>query len=62
MRWSKTLLLCIMFAFGNLWALGDDTALSQLMLDNWTSTHGLPQNSVLTMIQTRNGYLWMGTE
>jgi len=32
------------------------------MLDQWDNSSGLPQNSVLMTIQTRDGYLWMGTE
>ena len=28
----------------------------------WTSEEGLPQNSVMTMLQTRDGYLWLGTQ
>ncbi len=52
----------LLATFRSLWALGSDVALSQLMIDNWTSTQGLPQNSVLTMVQARTGYLWMGTE
>src|SRR5262245_52441666 len=27
----------------------------------WTTEHGLPQNSVTSIIQTRDGYLWLGT-
>ena len=45
-----------------LFSLTDKRALSQFMLDKWTNNTGLPQNSVISMIQARNGYLWMGTE
>jgi ligand-binding sensor domain-containing protein len=27
----------------------------------WRQPHGLPQNSVRSMLQTRDGYLWLGT-
>src|SRR5438093_12283038 len=27
----------------------------------WTTEHGLPQNSVTAILQTRDGYLWIGT-
>jgi ligand-binding sensor domain-containing protein len=30
-------------------------------LDVWEVDDGLPQNSVVSMIQTRDGYLWIGT-
>ncbi|MCI0606106.1 histidine kinase [bacterium] len=28
----------------------------------WTSENGLPQNSILAITQTRDGYLWLGTQ
>ncbi len=28
---------------------------------NWTTENGLPQNSVTAIVQTRDGYLWLGT-
>jgi ligand-binding sensor domain-containing protein/signal transduction histidine kinase len=30
-------------------------------MDRWTSEQGLPQNTVRCLLQTRNGYLWVGT-
>src|SRR5882762_3479088 len=29
--------------------------------DVWTTEKGLPQNSVTSLLQTRDGYLWVGT-
>jgi ligand-binding sensor domain-containing protein/signal transduction histidine kinase len=34
---------------------------SPFRVDTWTSEDGLPQNSVIALTQTRDGYLWMGT-
>lgn len=31
-------------------------------ITRWTSTHGLPHNKVKCLLQTRDGYLWVGTE
>jgi ligand-binding sensor domain-containing protein len=28
----------------------------------WLEEHGLPQNTVIAMLRTRDGYLWVGTE
>jgi signal transduction histidine kinase/ligand-binding sensor domain-containing protein/DNA-binding response OmpR family regulator len=43
-------------------ALNPEKALSQYVMDDWQSGHGaLPQNSVLSMAQTGDGYLWLGT-
>lgn len=36
-------------------------AWAQYRFDIWTTEHGLPQNSVLAIAQTRDGYLWMAT-
>jgi len=37
------------------------TAQAQYCFDSWTSGDGLPQNSVLSITQTRDGYLWFTT-
>jgi signal transduction histidine kinase/ligand-binding sensor domain-containing protein/DNA-binding response OmpR family regulator len=56
----STLLVLPPFA-GTSRALDPDKALTQYALDLWTAEHGLPQNSVLAITQTRDGYLWLGT-
>jgi len=43
-------------------ALDPRKALSQYLHDNWTTESGLPQNSVAAIVQTRDGYLWFGTQ
>lgn len=44
-------------------ALGLDPArrITQYGLDVWLTRDGLPQNSVKAIVQTRDGYLWLGT-
>ena len=37
-------------------------ALTQYNLDVWTTADELPQNSVNAIVQTRDGYIWLGTE
>ncbi|HEY9283108.1 MAG TPA: two-component regulator propeller domain-containing protein [Pyrinomonadaceae bacterium] len=34
---------------------------AQYRFDHWTADNGLPQNSVLGIVQTRDGYLWLAT-
>jgi signal transduction histidine kinase/ligand-binding sensor domain-containing protein len=34
---------------------------AQYRFDNWTTENGLPQNSVLAIAQTQDGYLWLAT-
>jgi ligand-binding sensor domain-containing protein len=37
------------------------TAAAQYHFEGWTTDDGLPQNSIRSIIQTRDGYLWMTT-
>jgi diguanylate cyclase (GGDEF)-like protein len=43
-------------------ALNPAKAITQYMQTSWTSESGLPQNSVQTIAQTTDGYLWFGTQ
>lgn len=36
-------------------------ASAQYRIDSWTTDHGLPQNSVTSILQTRDGFLWLTT-
>jgi ligand-binding sensor domain-containing protein/signal transduction histidine kinase len=38
-----------------------DSTNSLFTVDVWDSEDGLPQNSIISMVQTRDGYLWLGT-
>lgn len=42
-------------------AAHDPKRLTQYMLDHWQVKEGLPQNSVNAIVQTRDGYVWLGT-
>ena len=42
--------------------LNPDKHISQYMRTVWEASAGLPQNSVQAMLQTRDGYVWLGTE
>lgn len=44
------------------WALDPGKAISQYHHDVWTTRNGLPQSSVESIRQTRDGYLWLGTQ
>ena len=41
--------------------LSNSTVSAQYRFDSWTTDNGLPQNSVLSILQTRDGYLWLTT-
>ncbi len=38
-----------------------DSKKNDFLIKKWTTENGLPQNTVTSIIQTRNGYLWLGT-
>jgi ligand-binding sensor domain-containing protein/signal transduction histidine kinase len=48
---------CVPCLFG----LNPAKNLRQYVLRTWTSEQGLPQNSIRPMLQTRDGFLWIGT-
>ncbi len=43
-------------------ALEPATPLADFGRQSWVMENGLPQNSVHALLQTRDGYLWLGTE
>lgn len=55
MSLSKKLLFCILSCL--LFA----DAQAQYRFDHWTTDNGLPQNSVRSIVQTSDGYLWFTT-
>ncbi|MEK7724732.1 MAG: two-component regulator propeller domain-containing protein, partial [Acidobacteriota bacterium] len=34
---------------------------SEYQIEKWTTEQGLPQNTIAAIVQTRDGYLWLGT-
>jgi ligand-binding sensor domain-containing protein len=47
---------------GVLLALSPEKAFSQYSQSIWQTEQGLPHNSVNSIVQTRDGYLWLATE
>ncbi|MBI5835993.1 MAG: response regulator [Candidatus Eisenbacteria bacterium] len=43
-------------------ALDPHRNLSQYAIRTWSGREGLPQNSVTSLLQSRDGYLWLGTQ
>src|SRR5207302_11492032 len=37
------------------------TTAAQYRFDRWTANNGLPQNAVYSILQTKDGYLWLTT-
>src|SRR5262249_31316654 len=58
---KATSLLLLLFATRSM-ALDPSRAITQYGHDVWQTEQGLPQNSVNAIVQSRDGYLWMGTQ
>src|SRR5580704_5163682 len=55
-------LLLVLGEFTNGNALDPQTALTQYSVSLWTQEHGLPQNTIRAITQTKDGYLWVATD
>ena len=55
---ARILLLTRLLFLIPIWCL---SGTAQYRFDSWTTDNGLPQNSIRSIIQTRDGYLWMTT-
>ncbi len=51
----------ILSRWGPGWALDPTKPLSAFRVRNWTTLQGLPSNNITAVLQTRDGYLWVGT-
>ena len=52
----------IFLAAAALWALDPRKEIGHFIVESWTTDNsGIPQNSVLSLVQTRDGYIWIGT-
>jgi hypothetical protein len=58
--------VCLAISFAAMatagFALEPTTPLSRLTRQSWSMENGLPQNTVPVLLQSRDGYLWTGTE
>ncbi len=59
---AVVLLLFLLLGASPALALDPSKALTQYTHDAWTSETDLPQTSVQAILQTRDGYLWLGTQ
>lgn len=61
--WSWLALGCGLFLLpGRALALDPAKNLTQYNCQSWTRQSGLPANSVNAITQTKDGYLWFGTQ
>ena len=57
----QTVFLICLIGLALVRTAGAQTAGPQHRIDTWTTEQGLPQNSVRSIVQTKDGYLWLGT-
>ncbi|MFI5151379.1 MAG: two-component regulator propeller domain-containing protein [Bacteroidia bacterium] len=57
------LFICSFTAYAQIPFISDKSlgSATDFTIENWTSENGLPQNSVVSMLQTRDGFLWLST-
>ena len=61
-HWLSLVFPLLLSSSWTTFALDSRRELSQFNHEVWLTEHGLPQNSVHAIAQTRNGYIWIGTE
>ena len=65
---SKNSMVIFITLFMALWfsdmslGLDRERIITEYMIDAWNTDSGLPTNSIVTLLQTSDGYLWIGTE
>src|SRR6266498_3126016 len=61
-HWLNLVCLLLLSGSGTAVALDSRRDLSQFSHEVWLTENGLPQNTVHSIAQTRDGYIWIGTE
>ncbi|MGD2086906.1 MAG: two-component regulator propeller domain-containing protein [Candidatus Aminicenantes bacterium] len=57
----NALLIVMLLFYCSLWALDPDKRVDQYLVDQWETADGLPSNSIFSINQTPDGYLWILT-
>ena len=58
---TTLLLLSILLSFSNLFALNPQKIPDEYLIRNWNTASGLPHNRITALLQTQEGYIWLGT-
>jgi len=59
---AAALVVFLLLPFSPVHALDPSRELTQYAIDVWTTDDGLPLNGVVSLAQTADGYLWVGTQ
>ena len=58
-RWA---FVCLMVASLSAHALSPGKSISQFAMDTWQTDAGLPELAIQTIVETSDGYMWIGTQ
>ena len=62
LSWQLVMVMIVFHLLScRLWALDPGKAVDLYLVDSWQMADGLPANTVLSINQTADGYLWIGT-
>lgn len=53
--------IVLLLISNEVWPLDPGKHICQFHLDTWKTEQGLPENTVICMVQTTDGYIWLGT-
>lgn len=56
-----TVIILSQLLFCPAWGLDPDKPVDQYLVDQWETSDGLPSNTVISITQTPDGYLWLAT-
>jgi signal transduction histidine kinase/ligand-binding sensor domain-containing protein/DNA-binding response OmpR family regulator len=59
---KRFLSLALVCLSSSAWCLDRHKPITQYVHTVWNSGDGLPQNSIQTLLQTKDGYVWIGTQ
>ena len=62
--WLRSIALCcaVLLSAGSLFALDPAKSVYQYNCLNWTRRNGLPADLITGVTQTKDGYIWLGTQ
>lgn len=60
-RYLLVVIIILRFFCCQLWGLDPDKGINQYLVDQWGMSAGIPSNSILSIAQTPDGYLWFAT-
>ncbi len=61
--WAALATLVLLSMPGHsLWAIAPDRPLTQSLQRIWQTQQGLPATPIMSILQTQDGYLWLGTQ